>query len=152
MKVYLVQHGEALSKEVDPERPLSDKGKEDAGKVAVFLKNAGAKVDEIWHSAKKRAKETAGIFQRELDPPGGAIEKEGLAPNDHVRDVFDSVKELDNDVMIVGHLPFLEKIVTYALLGAEFPVIAKFNMGGVVALEKGEDGWHLALEIIPDLL
>ncbi len=30
MRLYLVQHGEALSKDVDPERALSDVGRADA--------------------------------------------------------------------------------------------------------------------------
>ena len=29
MRLYLVQHGEAVAKEVDPDRPLSEHGRED---------------------------------------------------------------------------------------------------------------------------
>ena len=29
MKLYLVQHGDALTKESDPDRPLSDRGRAD---------------------------------------------------------------------------------------------------------------------------
>lgn len=29
MRIYLVQHGLAIPKEVDPERPLSEQGRED---------------------------------------------------------------------------------------------------------------------------
>jgi hypothetical protein len=36
MRVYLVQHGEAVAKDVDAERPLTEKGAEDVKKVAEF--------------------------------------------------------------------------------------------------------------------
>ncbi len=37
---YLAQHGEALSKEVDPERALSERGRKDVERVAGFLKRS----------------------------------------------------------------------------------------------------------------
>jgi phosphohistidine phosphatase len=39
MKLYLVQHGKAKSKEEDPDRPLSMDGLEETKKVASFLHN-----------------------------------------------------------------------------------------------------------------
>lgn len=38
MRLYLVQHGEAVSEEIDPARSLSEKGKTDISKIAKFLK------------------------------------------------------------------------------------------------------------------
>ncbi len=40
MRLYLMQHGNPVMEEVDPERPLSDQGKSDVRKVAEFLKRA----------------------------------------------------------------------------------------------------------------
>ena len=44
MKLYLVQHGQAVSKEEDPERPLSEQGREDVRRVATRLGEAGVRV------------------------------------------------------------------------------------------------------------
>ncbi len=38
MKVYLIRHGEAVSSEVDRQRPLSEQGRADIRKVASFIK------------------------------------------------------------------------------------------------------------------
>ena len=37
MYLYLVQHGAAVSKEIDPERPLSQEGRAEVRKVASYL-------------------------------------------------------------------------------------------------------------------
>ena len=37
MKLYLMQHGDALQKDVDPDRPLSPRGRRDIEKIAAFL-------------------------------------------------------------------------------------------------------------------
>lgn len=64
MKLYLVQHGEAVSKQEDPERPLSEQGTRDVQAMAGFLKHAGIKVVRVWHSGKRRAEQTAIILAK----------------------------------------------------------------------------------------
>lgn len=153
MRLYLVQHGEAASKDVNPERPLTEEGKENSAKTAKFLNSAGITVDVIWHSTKARAIETAQIFEKELTPKEGTLQKEGLAPNDTPAEMFSEVKSLSKDIMIVGHLPFLQKLASLVLLNSETNEIIRFNMGGVVCLEKNEkDTWELIFEVIPALL
>ena len=71
MRLYLVQHGEALPKQVDPERPLSERGRSDVARVADFLKGAGIRVTRVAHSGKTRARQTAELlasFVRRLAP------------------------------------------------------------------------------------
>jgi len=55
MKLYLVQHAKASSKEVDPQRPLSDQVRRDIEKVAAFIKPSNLCVEHLWHSTKERA-------------------------------------------------------------------------------------------------
>ena len=59
MRLYLVQHGEAKSKTEDPQRPLTERGREDVARVAAFAASAGLQVGQIRHSGKRRAEETA---------------------------------------------------------------------------------------------
>ncbi len=40
MHLYLIQHGEAISEQEDPARPLSGKGRRDAEKVVSHIKRA----------------------------------------------------------------------------------------------------------------
>ena len=54
MKLYLVQHGEAKSKAEDPQRPLTERGREDVARVATFATKAGSQVRQIRHSGKRR--------------------------------------------------------------------------------------------------
>jgi len=62
MKLYLMQHGKALSKEEDPERSLSPEGRSETTRMGDVLKEKGTPVDVIWHSGKARAAETAEII------------------------------------------------------------------------------------------
>ena len=152
MRLYLVQHGEATSKDVNPDRPLTEKGKADSQKTAVFLKKAGIVISSIWHSTKTRAIETASIFVRELSVER-VEQKDGLAPNDPVANVFSSIANIEDDIMIVGHLPFLQKLASLLLTGLESKGTVKFSMAGCVCLEKDESSkWVLGFAIIPDLL
>ena len=107
----------------------------------------------IWHSDKKRAIETAEIFAKELSPKEGLEKKKGLAPNDSVSGVYNTIHDLDKDIMIVGHLPFLAKLASFAILKTEEPVVAKFTMGGVIVLEREEENdWQILYGIIPELI
>jgi len=61
LRVYLVRHGKAKSKEEDPERHLTERGAEEVRRVARFLAAAGIQVSKILHSGKTRARQTAEI-------------------------------------------------------------------------------------------
>ncbi len=66
MKLYLVQHAKAASKQADPQRPLTEEGRRDIQKVASFIRPLGLGLDYLWHSGKKRAAETAEILAEAL--------------------------------------------------------------------------------------
>jgi len=153
VRIYLVQHGEALQKEADPRRGLTDKGKNDSARTAEFMKRSGCNVDIIWHSAKLRAKETAQIFAGRLSPAEGVLEKEGLTPNDPVSGAAEAAASIGKDIMLVGHLPFLQKFASILLSGGDDKEVARFNMGGVICLEKAAGGkWQITCEVVPDEL
>ncbi len=63
MMLYLMQHGKAKPKEVDPERSLSDEGVEEVERVAAFLEKAGIKVAEIFHSGKRGLSRRLRLWQ-----------------------------------------------------------------------------------------
>lgn len=66
MAVYFVQHGLALSKDLDADRPLSVEGLQQVECVSTHLKKIGITVNKVCHSGKTRAMETAQIFAAEI--------------------------------------------------------------------------------------
>jgi len=153
MKLILVRHGEAIKTEVYTDRPLSEFGRAECEKTAKFLKAGKIAVGCIWHSDKKRAVETAEIFNDILKPKDGIVQKPGLLPDDPVEPMFEQILTHDDDVMIVGHIPFLQKLASLALLNSGAFEVIKFNTGGVVCLEKGDNNkWLLVFELMPEIV
>jgi len=71
MKVYLVQHAEAMSEEQNPERPLTELGRQHTRSVADLAARMGVEVEQVRHSGKTRAEQTAEILGEALGP--GAV-------------------------------------------------------------------------------
>ncbi len=72
---------------------------------------------------------------------------------DEVAVVKDEIEKLDGDLMIVSHLPFLAKLSSLLLTGSEEPAVVGFQQGGVVALEKSDNGlWSVSWVIIPEII
>jgi phosphohistidine phosphatase len=153
MKLYLVQHGDALDKEVDPDRPLSPDGVRDVELVAAFAKEAGIHVDEIWHSGKARARQTAERMAEAIAPDCTLNESAQLSPKSPAKLIGETLASPDDDLMIVGHLPHLANLAGLLLTGSEDSRPVAFQKGGIVCLERGEDRtWHLAWMVTPALL
>ena len=153
MKLYLVQHAEAVPAEDDPDRPLSDKGRTDVRRVASFLARS-VRVDRIVHSPKMRARDTAVLLAQVLGP-GGVVEEaaSGLAPNDSVEVAVDLIAGWSADTMVVGHLPFMDRLASRLVAGSEEANVAAFQPGTVACLERADDGgWALAWMVRPELL
>jgi phosphohistidine phosphatase len=152
MKLYLVQHGEATTEEVDPSRPLTAKGQSDVQKIASFLKGAGLSPMVIFQSGKTRARQTAEILATQLGPDFQVKEREGLTPHDPVKALANEMSGVGDDLMIVGHLPFLGKLASTLLAGAELKNLVAFRQGGLVCLQRNEDKtWQLAWMVTPEL-
>lgn len=150
MALYLVQHGKSLSKDIDPDRGLSEEGVADTERIAGVAKGYSVAVSLIRHSGKKRARQTADIFASALQPAGGIRETAGLKPLD---DVAALAKEIgpEEDVMLVGHLPFMERLASHLITGiAEKPVF-RFQNSGIVCLERdSETGfWAITWTLMP---
>jgi len=80
MHVYLVRHGDAKSEEVDPERPLSDRGWAEVERVAKHVGQLRLPLAEIRHSGKLRARQTAETFAKFVTPTYGVREAGASTP------------------------------------------------------------------------
>jgi len=150
MHLYLVQHGESLPKDIDPERKLSEIGIKETEEVAKFLSRVNISINKIFHSGKTRARMTAEIFGKYLNV-SDIIETDGLSPLDNPKIWLSRLSEYEEDIMLVGHLPHLAKL-TALILNVDREVV-KFRYSGVLCLYKEESGrWIIMWYITPDLI
>ncbi len=153
MFLYLVQHGEAKSKEEDPLRGLSDKGFEDIGKVAYYACKLNIKVDQIYHSGKTRAFQTAEVLGKSIKPENGISEQDGLTPMDDPHIWFDRLSKAEENVMLVGHVSHLSKLAALLLCGDMDKTIINFKNACIVCLNRDDEGgWSLAWMITPEFI
>ncbi len=148
-RLYFAQHGIALSKTEDPERPLSDAGIEQTRSVAQQLHDAGISISQIFHSGKLRAEQTARIFASMLEPSTiSAIDY--LSPNDDITLLAENLTS--DNALYIGHLPHLEKLVSHLLTGKKDQNIVKFQNSAIICLELHNSQYHIHWYLTPDLL
>jgi phosphohistidine phosphatase len=127
--LWLLRHGDAAEGSPDAERPLTDKGKEQARAAGRALKKLGVNPAACLTSPKVRAADTARIAceglgiepQHEPKLAGGPFDPEALAAG------------LGDDVLLVGHDPDFSMAV-HSLTGAQ----VRMKKGGLAGVGKGE--------------
>jgi len=153
MKLYLVQHGDAVAKEVDPGRPLSDRGQRDVQAMAGFLKQAGIGAQQVLHSGKRRAEQTAVILASAMLTAGVPQTVSGIAPNDDVGVFARAIADWNQDTVVVGHLPFMARLLSLLLSDDAERELIRCQPGTVVCLERSEAGaWGINWMLRPELL
>jgi len=150
MALYLVQHGQSLPKDVDPDQGLSEEGVAETKRIAGVAKGYQVNVGQIMHSVKTRARKTADIFASALKPTGGVKEVEGLKPMDDVA-AFAASLNPDTHTMLVGHLPFMERMASYLVTGSPDKPVFKFQNSGIVCLDKdpASESWVIVWTLMP---
>ncbi len=152
MALYLIQHGKSLPKDQDPDQGLSKEGIAETKRMANLAKDQGITVSQIRHSVKTRARQTAEIFAEALNPREGIQEVSGIKPMD---DVAEYAANLDPDVnvMLVGHLPFMERITSYLTTGSIDQTVFKFQNSGIVCLDKDPEtqSWVIKWTLLPNI-
>ena len=127
--IWLLRHGDAEDGSPDSERPLTEKGREQARAVGAALKALGVEVDACLTSPKVRAADTARLaceplgVEPELEPKlaGGPFDAEALAAG------------LGDEVLLVGHDPDFSMAV-HSLTGAQ----VRMKKGGLAGIDRGE--------------
>lgn len=123
MQLYIVRHGIAIDREApkcppDPERFLTEEGKEKTQQVAKGLAKLGVAPDMLISSPYRRAKETAEIFAAELEYAKAKIRyTNALLPSaDAVMLFRELAKDKDaGTAMIFGHAPHLDEVLAAAV-------------------------------------
>lgn len=154
MALFLVQHGISASKEIDPEKGLTDLGIEETNRIALVAKGYKIPVRKIIHSGKKRAKQTATIYHEALAVKTPMETIFGINPMDDVRSFATTIEALGN-WMVVGHLPFMERLVSFLTTGTEDIRVYQFQNSGIVCLDiEAEDdnaNWFIKWTLNPNI-
>ena len=153
MKLYLVRHGKAEDTADDSgERPLSDRGMADIEAQAKFLGDAGIKVEQVFHSGKLRARQTAEILAARIAPGIPLMAMNNLAPMDAPDALIAALGDWSVDTMVCGHNPFMERIVALLLSGNEDAAAVLVKAGTVMCFENmGPGNWIMNWMVVPKL-
>ena len=156
MKLYLVRHGEAVSRDVDPDCPLSAEGRAHVEEIAGILAMKDQQIGRIESSTKARAIQTAEIIARKLGAEAKLLPRNGLKPGDPIDVVMEEHKNPSDrgDRMLVGHLPYMEKMASALLSGSPSAIDLRFIPSTVVCLSSsiaGSGPWTLEWMITPSV-
>ena len=152
MLLYLVQHALANSKDIDPERGISEAGREETVKTADFLSGLNPDIPRIWRSDKKRSLETAEVLSGELGIPECVEQHSSLNPMDPVLPVKKELEGSDENIMIVGHLPWLGNLLSALLQSSDKNPVLQFRNSGIVCLERKDGAWKVLWAVTPEIL
>ena len=153
MKLYLMQHGEAVWEEHDSTRPLTEKGRADTERVVRYaVEHAGVRVGRIIHSGKLRARQTAEIWREHL-PAAAITETDGLDPTASPDIWSERLARETRDLALVGHRPHLAHLAARLLCADPNREVVNVQNGGIVCLERSEQGtWSVRWALTPEIV
>lgn len=76
----------------------------------------------------------------------------GTGPLDDAAALANTLEPGDN-VMMVGHLPFMERLTGFLVAGSTERVVFKFRNGGIVCLDRNPDSrwWFIEWALMPGI-
>jgi len=164
MKVFIYRHTDAEAGGPDEDRILSDNGREQVRNLARFVPEAEFnEISEIWHSTLVRSRQTMELFKEHVALFHN-IELHSLAelePDANVTDMGKLLADCEGDVIICGHNPFLEELVTALCSGEPGMGLVNLKKGGMICMERTSEGsvylpmgfwtidWYLMPRLVP---
>ena len=153
MDLYVLRHGLAGDRNGsgyanDSERPLTDRGKRRMARQVRGLRSLGVSIDVIVTSPLVRALQTAEIVHEGLQLTARLVTSNALAPGgspsqlvSHLVTGYSST----DDVMVVGHEPYLSSLISILTTGDPEPVV-RLRKGALCKLRLpapryGRCGW-----------
>lgn len=115
--IYFIRHAKSSWDNFgisDKDRPLNDRGEQDAPRMAELLKKKGVKPDQLVSSPAKRAFTTATYFAKAFDIPTSDIIIKEHIYEANVTDIMEVVQQLSDDwdvVFLFGHNPTFTDVV-----------------------------------------
>lgn len=151
VRLYILQHGDAVPKEEDTEMPLSDAGRRGIERIAEHLAEKDVLIQRIVHSSKLRAKQTAEIISDKLAPDINPEVVEGISPNDDPKKFIENIRSAEGAVLVASHMPFVSNLCSILLTGkpdAQFG----FTPGTIACVGYEEGKWSMMCMLRPEVL
>jgi len=121
LEIWILRHAKAEEGGPgipDEERALTPAACEGMRAAALAIAGLEPKLDAIWTSPLRRARQTAEPVARALGQEDELIETDALVPDADPREVLAEVeKGRMKRVLLVGHMPHLGKLLGYLLTG-----------------------------------
>lgn len=137
VKLYLMQHALAHSAAENPDRPLNPAGIDQAKATSRGIRRLGLSFDLIITSPRRRAHRTAALIAEGVRfPYSDILTTEAVLPDRSPQNLLDLLQgePSDSRVLVVGHLPHLEKLASTLLQGGELLIenagLSCFDMTG----------------------
>lgn len=158
MNLYLMRHGRPVrGHPLDGTRPLDDKGVKQSEDMADWLTSLIGRVDIVIHSPMLRAVHTAEKMGSALGAHLASTTM--LQPDAEPADAWDEILRLaqqSKDVLIVGHDPNLNKLVTHLTTGDDgegYDTNPRFEHCSIACLKSlPKVGYRLMWLVTPDLV
>lgn len=152
MRLYLVQHGAAVPKAENPQRPLTAQGMAEVERLAQQLGAAGVRVGRVVHSGRQRAAQTAAILAAAIAPQV-AIETSDLLVPEAEPAVLDwQMGAWDTDTLLVGHMPALGRLASHLLCPAGSALPLAFTPASAACLQREQGQRWTLLWLLPPAL
>jgi phosphohistidine phosphatase len=153
MNLYLVRHADAVDAEIDPNRPLSERGRNQVRAVARLLAPGGVlRPEEIWHSPLVRARETAVLLKEQLGLAAPLVETPELEPDVDPQVIAIRLRSVRQRIAIVGHEPHLSALASLLVAREAQPPVFVMKKGAVLTLEGAAEHWAVRWHVSPELI
>jgi len=146
-KLILLRHAKSswdANVNTDFERPLNDRGKMDAPRMAEFFSQQSIPIDLIYSSSAVRAVTTAKVFRSQLGVSEARFIEDERVYRAGVNQLQALLRELHDDwnsVMVVGHNPTMTDCAN-ALCDDE---VENIPTCGIYAMELDIDSWRKSM-------
>jgi phosphohistidine phosphatase len=147
MKVYLVHHADALSKEQDPQRHISPKGEAQSDRLGDRFRALGVAPVRILHSDKQWTIDTAVRIAARLGlEDRSAKAAYPISTGDPVAPFVAEISSAKGDIMMCGHVDYLLRAASTLVCGDEKRKVVEFKPGNgtAVCLEGSGEDWAIA--------
>ncbi|MBL9151659.1 MAG: histidine phosphatase family protein [Verrucomicrobiales bacterium] len=128
----------------DHDRPLNDRGRRDAPRMAAALAARGLRPDLMVTSTALRAETTARLVADGLEFPAGAIRREAglyLARPDEILRVVQGLEETAGSAVLFGHNPGIHEAAYLLLKPADAVVLTDFPTCAVARIRLPDAFW-----------
>lgn len=136
MRFIIVRHGEAVHKFEDDGRRLTAKGRKEADSVGRYLKISNVNPRFIIHSSKQRSLESAMRISEILNLPDRLHFEKNAGPDGDLRDIIDLVMNTEDSVILVSHIPLVNRISNFLLSDNDYRSALGFDTGSVLILDR----------------